>query len=308
MRKFLLLVLITLIGGRLWPAADPVIPAGAPLPAVQAPAGLRFALIKTGEATTLQALVVSGGSLFKTAKINHVAVLVEHPEGRFLFDTGLGSNVDTQFGEEMPAWAKPLFAYEHTNPAVTQLQAAGIAAPGRIFLSHAHWDHASALIDFPQAEIWVPEAERNEAASGQPPAFLPSQLHDRATRWHPYAFTGPPYAGFAASLDVFGDGSVVLIPMPGHTSGSTGLLLSLPNGSRYFFIGDTAWNLEGIRGPSPKFSVSSLIVDDDRAATWRALLKIRSLLDANPQLIVVPAHDGALQDRLGYFPAFVGDR
>ncbi|GAC1619570.1 MAG: MBL fold metallo-hydrolase [Nevskia sp.] len=306
MRRTLIVLGLALAVWRLWPAPAPLIPAGAALPAVPAPAGLRFALIKTGEATTLEALVVSGGSLFKPVKISHVAVLVEHPQGRFLFDSGLGTTVDAQFGEEMPAWAKPLFAYGQANPAVLQLRAAGIAPPARIFLSHAHWDHASGLADFPQADVWLPEAERNQAAAGQPPAFLPSQLHRRETRWHPYAFTGPAHAGFDASLDVFGDGSVVLVPMPGHTPGSTGMLLSLADGRRYFFVGDTVWNLQGILRPSPKFSLSSLIVDHDRAETWQAVLKVRSLLDANPGLVIVPAHDRAVDETLGYFPHVIG--
>lgn len=309
MRKLLTLLpllVVALVAWRLWPAPPVTIPAGAALPPASAPAGLRFALIRTGEATTLEALVVSGGRLTTPVGIVHTAVLVEHPQGRFLFDSGLGTEVDAQFGDEMPAWAKPLFKYEQLAPAVRQLAAAGIAAPERILLSHAHWDHASGLADFPQAEVWLPEAERAAAAAGQPPAFLPSQLHRRDTRWHPFAFTGGAYAGFDASLDLFGDGSCVLLPLPGHTPGSTGLLLSLPDGRRYFFVGDTVWNRLGLDRPSPKFSLSSLIVDRDRAATWQAVLKIRALRDANPGLVVVPAHDAAAQAEIGYFPAFTG--
>lgn len=307
MRKWLVFaVLIALIAWRVWPVPPPAIPAGVALPPVQAPDGLRFAILRTGDATTLEAMTVSGGSLFRGVKIDHVAVLIEHPQGRLLFDTGLGLKVERQFGEEMPLWAKPLFKFEHANPAAIQLQAAGITAPERVFLSHAHWDHASALIDFPQAEVWVPEAERAIAASGQPPAFLPSQLHARETRWHPFAFTGPAIGGFEASLDLFGDGSVVLVPMPGHTPGSTGLLLTLASGQRYFFVGDTVWNHRGIDIPAPKFSVASRIVDNDRAGTWAEVLKVRSLRDANPGLIVVPAHDAAVHEGIGYFPRFIG--
>lgn len=308
MRKLLLLIVLAAIAfWRLSPLPTAVIPIGQPLPEAQAPAGLRFGLIKTGEATTLEAMVVADGSLFRPARIGHIAVLVEHPQGRLLFDGGLGTQVDQQFGEEMSFWAKPIFAFKHVNPAVTQLQAAGIEPPPRIFLSHAHWDHASALVDFPQAEIWLPATERETAAKGHPPAFLPSQLNDSATRWHPFAFDGPAYAGYPASLDLFGDGSVVLLSLPGHTAGSTGLLLSLADGRRYFFVGDTVWHHLGIDRPAPKFSLSSLIVDADREATWQAVLQLRGLRDANPGLLIVPAHDASVHDTLGYFPQFVGE-
>jgi glyoxylase-like metal-dependent hydrolase (beta-lactamase superfamily II) len=308
MRKLILLIVVIALGAwRLWPLPAAVIPLGAPLPEAHAPAGLRFALIKTGEATTLEAMVVADGGLFRPTHIGHVAVLVEHPQGRFLFDSGLGTRIDEQFGEGMSAWAKPIFAYEHVNPAVSQLQAAGIAAPPRIFLSHAHWDHASALIDFPQAEVWLPAPEREAAAHGEPPAFLPSQLNSPEIHWHPFAFDGPAWAGFPASLDLYGDGSAVLLPLPGHTAGSTGLLLSLADGRRYFFVGDTVWNHLGIDKPAPKFSISSRIVDADRDAVWQAVLRLRGLRDANPGLAIVPAHDSSVHDQLGYFPQFVGE-
>ncbi len=307
MRKLLLLIVIAALAAwRLWPVPEVRIPSGEALPVVDAPAGTRFALIRTGDATTLEAMTVANGSLFHLTRINHVAVLVEHPNGCLLFDTGLGLKVDQQFGSEMSLWAKPVFAYAHANPAATQLQAAGLAAPDRIFLSHAHWDHASAIVDFPQAEVWVPDAERSAATRGQPPAYLPSQLNDAGTRWHPFTFSGPAIAGFDASFDVFVDGSVVLLPLPGHTPGSTGLLITVPDGHRYFFIGDTVWNHLGLELPAPKFSVSSLIVDADRDATFAAVLKVRALQDANPGLIVVPAHDASVHDTIGYFPTFVG--
>lgn len=306
MRKMIVLLVVAALGvWRLWPLPEAVIPPGQALPAAQAPATLRFALLKTGAATTLEAMVVAGGSLFRPTAIGHVAVLVEHPAGRFLFDSGLGTAIDTQFGTEMAFWAKPIFAYRQVRPAVQQLRDAGVDAPDRIFLSHAHWDHASALGDFPQAEVWVPDAERDTALHGRPPAFLPSQFSSPTLRWHPFRFDGPAVAGFPASLDLFGDGSVVLLPLPGHTAGSTGLLLSLADGRRYFFVGDTVWNHRGIDQPAPKFSVSSLIVDADRDATWQAVVALRGLRDANPGLQIIPAHDSSVHDTLGYFPEYV---
>ncbi len=140
MRKLILLiVLVALAAWRLWPLPDAVIPTGTALPEAQAPAGLRFALIKTGEATTLEAMVVADGGLFRPTRIGHIAVLVEHPQGRFLFDAGLGTQVDQQFGKEMSFWAKPIFAFKHVNPAITQLQAAGKRKWEKFLHTHQLW-------------------------------------------------------------------------------------------------------------------------------------------------------------------------
>ena len=39
-------------------------------------------------------------------------------------------------------------------------------------------------------------------------------------------------------LDIFGDGRVVLLPLPGHTPGLTGVLASLPNSGAYLLASD----------------------------------------------------------------------
>ncbi|MDB5985378.1 MAG: fold metallo-hydrolase [Nevskia sp.] len=307
MRKTLWIVAVLLVAALVWnraPQPVPKIPPGTALPQASAPAGLRFALIKTADAKTLQAFTYAGGSPFKTAGINHIAVLVEHPQGRFLFDTGLGTEVEKQFAT-IPFWARPFLAFDNLHPAVGQLTAAKVAAPDRIILSHAHWDHASALGDFPDAKVWVTPAEKRFIDSGHPPTVLPTQFQFPAERWHLYELSSGPYAGFDRSLDLFGDGSAVLLPLPGHTPGSVGLLLSVPSGQRYFFVGDLAWNSAGITGPHRKFSLASKIVDLDAETNWQVLLQVRGLLDANPGLHVVPAHDTATHDAIGYFPNWV---
>ena len=63
---------------------------------------------------------------------------------------------------------------------------------------------------------------------------------------HSYEFEGPPYLGFSASYDVWGDGSIVLVPAPGHTPGSIVVFITLQSGKRYALIGDLTWQLDGI--------------------------------------------------------------
>ena len=56
----------------------------------------------------------------------------------------------------------------------------------------------------------------------------------------------------AVAHDVFDDGSVLLLPLQGHTAGQVGMLLTLPSGQRYLFTGDTTWTLEGIQQPADR--------------------------------------------------------
>jgi glyoxylase-like metal-dependent hydrolase (beta-lactamase superfamily II) len=121
-------------------------------------------------------------------------------------------------------------------------------------------------------------------------------------RWRPYSFDPQPFMGFDESLDLFGDGRLVLVPLPGHTPGSVGLFVTLDSGRRLFFSGDTSWRLEGVEGPRQKFFAGRALVDRDPARTLAQLAKIRLLLRSDPRLSVIPAHDARVQAALGYFP------
>ncbi|MBO9542014.1 MBL fold metallo-hydrolase [bacterium] len=312
MKRFITLVSLLACGLLTWsgPAAgsaQPVVADKAPLTASQAPAqgSIRFSIIKTAQVKTREGLAYSGGSLFKEATMNHTAVLVSHPKGSFLFDTGLGEHIDAQFGQDMPWWAKPFFTYGKVTPARRQLDAAGLPAITRIILSHGHWDHASGLEDFPEAEVWLPSAEREFLDHEHPGAVLPSQITPPSIRWKAYDLTDRPYATYPRSHDLFGDGRAVLVSMPGHTPGSVGLFLTVSSGKQYFFVGDTVWRLEAAKQVRPKFWVASRIVDHDRPETLAGVQKLHAVMSAQPALVVVPAHDASVHDELGYFPQWV---
>lgn len=265
-----------------------------------------FALVRTASVTTLEGFTYSGGSFLKPITINHSAVLVKHPRGGFLFDTGLGRRIDAQYDADMPLWARPFFQYEKpVSPARDQLEQAGLAPVSRIILSHSHWDHASGLVDFPDAEVWTTAAERGHMRHASPPGNFPSQTGSAAIHWREIRLDGPAHKGYPRSLDLFGDGRAVLVPLPGHTPGALGLFLTTGSGRTYFFCGDLVWRADALREGQPKWLVSSLIVDGDRAATLAGVRQLRDLMRREPGLVVIPAHDASVQDKLGYFPNWV---
>lgn len=276
-------------------------------PAQPAPR-VRFAVLRTATMPTPQGLVVSGGSFGTQVATHFSAFLIEHGDDRFLFDAGLGRRIREQYAADMPGWNRPFFRLpDSVHPAADLLQAAGIPPVKRILLSHAHWDHASALEDFPGAEVWLaaPEEAFVRQAASRVGTAWPSQVIDKPVRWKPIGFDPVGHEGFEASLDLYRDGSVVLVPLFGHTPGSMGLFLRLSSGRRFFFVGDVVWSAAALAEGRPKFWLARWFVDQDAGLTQAAIDKIRAAMARDPALVVVPAHDGAVQDRLGLFPRWV---
>lgn len=277
----------------------------AAIPVANAASGVRFSVIRTARTSARDALTWQGGSWTRSVVVNHVAVLVDHPRGRFLLDSGLGTRTPAHFEAEMPWWLKPLMRFDGLDPARSQLDARGEPPVSRIILTHAHWDHLAALHDFPEAEVWLPSSEQAHAMTAEPPGVLPAQLGPPAVRWRTYEFDGRRWGPFEASVDLFGDGTAVLVPLTGHTPGSAGLLLTVASGRRYFFVGDAVWRHEAITQQAPKPPLASRIVDHDRPATLATVRFLHALQQFHPDLTIVPAHDASVHDRLGYYPAWV---
>lgn len=277
----------------------------APAHAQTTPAGLRVAIIKTGDVQSREGLVFAAGSLTRSVLVNHVAVLLAHGTQRVLVDTGLGERIDQQFLDEMPWWGKPLFQYRKGVSALRQLQEAGEPAVQRIVLTHGHWDHASGLVDFPDASVWTSSAEQAYLAQPHPAAVLPSQLAIAPQRWRTVAFDGKGHAGFTASHDLFGDGSALLLPQPGHTPGSLALLVSTGAGRKLLFVGDTVWRAAAVAAQSPKFWLAEKVVDNDPDQTLQQVHALHQFAQDHPDTTIVPAHDASVHDRLGYFPQWI---
>lgn len=176
-----------------------------------------------------------------------------------------------------------------------------------MIISHSHWDHAGGVLDFPEAQVSVPALEMDvirRPTTGAGGTWA-SQIAAKSINWKIIEFKAIPYKGYATSLDLYQDGKIVLVPMPGHTPGSIGLFLTTDSGKCYFFIGDISWKVDALRVGAPKFWAASLIVDRDAKETQFSADKVRQLMQQEPNLVVVPAHDGQVQDALGYFPAWV---
>ena len=269
---------------------------------------LRFSILPTAKVTAPEGVMFEGGSWFRLRAMEHSAVLICHPKGFVLFDTGLGRAIDSQF-REFPLLTQAAFGY-HKLETVADVVDRDDPCPNRplrIIPSHLHWDHAGGLEDFPGVEVWIQPEELQQARSGGVhQGFLPGEIDSSKINWHPFAFAEQPYEQFPRSLDVFGDGSLILVPMAGHTAGSVGLFLTT-GGQRYFFTGDTTWALQGFLRPAHKFITARALADLDLAALEAEIVGVHRLITRDPALTVIPAHDAAAYPATAVYPLWAGN-
>ncbi len=232
-----------------------------------------------------------------------LATLLRHREhGWLLFDTGYAEHflhATAPFPERLYRWVTPVRMRED-EPLARQLRSAGIAADdiAWILLSHLHGDHVAGVADFPRARIACSDEAWNDlrrrgrfAATRQ--GFLPALLDSATGRRQ--SFEASPRARMPAALrgfdpghDFFGDGSLLLVPLPGHAPGHYGLWFEDGDGP-VFLVADAAWSSDALRrGVPPPALVSAWL--GDRDAYLQTLARLQALQQAQPSLRIVPSH------------------
>ena len=266
------------------PLPEPT-PWTAPLPEAHPPADMAIHHLPTGTYETRAAFAVRGGSFRDKRHFAASAVLVRHPGGDLLIDAGFGADVAAHIGL-LPAFVRA--PYRAGRTVSEQLDAAGYDR-GRlrgVVLTHSHWDHTSGLDSLRGTPLWM-NAEEQRYAAVDPDGTVFRQV-SRGYEIHEYAFADGPYLGFPASYDVHGDGSVVVVPARGHTTGSVIVFVTVPAGDRYAFIGDLTWQIDGIRRRVERPWLLSRLADSDRGQLRTDLARMIAL---DGLVRIVPAHD-----------------
>jgi len=250
-----------------------------------------------GPTAPLKALGI-GVSAEQRIAVPIVAFLVEHPSaGPILIDTGFHGSVATGSRSERNANLGPIgrvvgggirMGPEQTVAA--QLKTRGIDPTDvrLIVMTHLHFDHASALSDFPGATVLVSEPEwRAARRRGSSLRGYSAVQFDPRQTYRTVDFSGPPTVprgSFAQTLDLLGDGSLILAFTPGHSDGHMSVILHL--GSREALIaGDAIYTIATLREGERPWRV------EDTVAFEHSLAAIQGYDREHPDALIVPGHD-----------------
>lgn len=208
-----------------------------------------------------------------------LAVLLRHAtRGLILFDTGYAPRYFDVL-RRWPYWllgpglGARLSAAE-TLPA--QMLARCGVRPNEVqtlIVSHFHLDHFAGLRDFPSAEIVCAQAALasiqdlrtggwKAAKHAYHPALLPA---DFAARVRPLPDGDScPAEGFARTWDMFGDGSLRAVSLPGHAAGQIGLRFRCRD-EEFFLVADACWHEAGLSEHDGPHSLAERLFWEDSA-------------------------------------------
>lgn len=220
----------------------------------------------------------------ETFELPVICTLLKHAQGNVLFDTGCSpaaaENAEARWGGVARAMV-PIYRPE--DAVVNQLGKADLAPEDIdvVICSHLHPDHCGCNEHFRRATIIAHAAEvaAAKAENGLTVGYLPQEWDQ------PQGFDT-----FEGQRDVFGDGRIVLLPVPGHTPGMIAALVALDDAGQFLLASDAvAVEANLADGYAPKNSwdleKANIAIDDIRKIGERGA-------------VIIYGHDDAQWNRL----------
>ena len=142
-------------------------------------------------------------------------------------------------------------------------------------ISHYHSDHIGQAIKFPKAKLMIGAGDLEVLRQNPPPSGVD------AAAFEPWLKGGSAIDSVAVDRDVFGDGSVIMVNIPGHTPGSHSLLVRLPKFGPVILSGDTVhFNEQVTNNNVPSFNT-------DRAQSLASMDRLYGIKKDLPATLII---------------------
>jgi glyoxylase-like metal-dependent hydrolase (beta-lactamase superfamily II) len=208
--------------------------------------------ITCGHLTIPTAFLLAGRE--GATRVPITSYLIDHPRGRVVFDSGLHTNTQhnpaAHIGEVLAAFHQ--FDYGTGEDISARLTSIDVdpASVTHVVNSHLHFDHCGGNALLPNATVVVQRSELDAAKDGGDIKGYVTADFD----------TGQPRQLIDGQHDLFGDGSVVLIPTYGHTPGHQSVRVQTENGE-FVLCGDACYLKESL----DTMTLPGIIADPDGA-------------------------------------------
>lgn len=261
-------------------------------------APIQVCWIDTGGVSVSGSYGAGGSTVADTWEVTSAALLIRHPQGDLVLDTGISPHAQEE-KKELSAWKRFIFGRtagrnEPRRNLKDALTALGVTQPKALLLSHVHADHAGGVASLPDVPVWVSAEEKQlvDSELEHPRGVaVPAQARAMKGRMVPIPFEAQPYANYDQRFDVFGDGSVVVVPTFGHTPGSVATFVNVSPTLRFVHVGDLINLRESVERNVGKSWLMRRLTDEDGARTEAEVAKLVQLHARDPELLILPAHD-----------------
>ena len=213
---------------------------------------MKLNFLPAGRLRMKKSIYLPGADRSETIDLPVSSALIRHKQGNVLFDTGCHPSVvddaEGRWGPLAKVMRPMMTASETLLPA---LACTGLA-PDDIDIvvnSHFHPDHCGCNQFFRKATMiaHAKEIEAAKAEGAEAAGYLKAD-------WD----TGQPIEPVSGEKDLFGDSSVVLVPLPGHTPGTLGALVGLARDGQFLLASDAVslrQNLDADAAPRNTWNV-----------------------------------------------------
>jgi glyoxylase-like metal-dependent hydrolase (beta-lactamase superfamily II) len=243
---------------------------------------------------------IKGGKKMASRFYALYALIRHSTHGWILFDTGYARrfyHATKFFPGRLHRMATRVFVSEK-DEVKYRLGKIGLGPSdiAHVIVSHFHADHIGGLIDFDSSVIHCSRGAFRQATKtnrytgftrGILKSLIPDDLQQRARFVEE---EGTPVADmyFGTTYDLFGDGSLVAVPLPGHAAGQIGLRLQTSE-TAYFLVADACFTLESARSMVMPGNAVRII-----SHSWRdyrgTLRRLHEFNMAHPEVKMVPSH------------------
>jgi len=175
--------------------------------------------------------------------------LIEHSDGRLIWDVGLDDKFADRNPEDIDTTAKLVYFVQ--TKLIDQLKTMKLTPDSVDYLvtSHTHWDHVGNANYFINS-TWIIDKKEYEWAMSE---------EQRKSSSYYDSLRNSQTIQFEEKYDVFNDGKVVIYSTPGHTPGHMSLYIKLEENQSILLSGDLYhFNEQREFKRVPKFNTDSL--------------------------------------------------